>query len=65
MAKFFGACNEVWLTLDQCLKVDKEQRRKANMDKSGWKERSEQLRQLTEDRLRQREAAAAAGKPAK
>jgi len=59
LAKFLGACNEVWLTLDQCLKVDKELRRKANMDRSGWKERSEQLRQLTEDKLREREAAAA------
>ena len=59
-AKFFGACNQVWLTLDECLKVDKEQRRKANMDKSGWRERSEQLRVLTEERLREREATATA-----
>ena len=60
LMKFLGACNEVWLTLDSCLKEDKEARRKANMDKSGWKERSEQLRLATEERLRQREAADAA-----
>ena len=60
IAKFFGACNDIWLTLDECLKVDKEVRRKANMDKSGWKEKSEQLRLRTEEKLREREAAAAA-----
>ena len=61
-AKFFGACNDIWLTLDSCLKIDKESRRKANMDKSGWKERSEQLRLKTEEKLREREAKEAAGK---
>ncbi|KAH9258084.1 hypothetical protein BASA81_003647 [Batrachochytrium salamandrivorans] len=32
VAKFWGKCNDVKTALDKCLKVEKEERRKANAD---------------------------------
>ena len=48
ISKFWGVCNEPRAVLDVCLKLDKDVRRKANMERSDWSERSEQLMQRTE-----------------
>ena len=56
ISKFWGACNESRALLDVCLRVDKDVRRKANMDKSQWRERSEELRQRTEEKLAAKQA---------
>ena len=53
--KFFGGCNAVRRALDVCLKTDKDNRREANKTRSGWAEKSEQLRRMTEERLSQKE----------